>query len=194
MPCLQCFRSPRLQLESELEYRNSTTVYGAPVAFFNERVTYIQGGYENAFLKVSWSENPELLPGFEPGNPWIQGLDDSQYAMEKFYCCCHNISVLLSLLTSDQPQHTFIVHRSPFTVHRSIGCQLLWLEFEKSIMPGNPKGRVQVALGEPRLRRFCWQRRILPGRRLLLPGGRDHVARPKATTGKQSNRVLSLLS
>lgn len=30
--------------------------------------------------REKWSENLEVLPGIEPGNPWMQGYDACQYA------------------------------------------------------------------------------------------------------------------
>lgn len=48
-------------------------------------VTYILGGYGNAFLRVksNLKTQSSLLPGFEPVNLWLQGCDAIQYAMEK---------------------------------------------------------------------------------------------------------------
>lgn len=33
-----------------------------------KRVTYIEGGYENALVRERWSENTEPMPECEPGN------------------------------------------------------------------------------------------------------------------------------
>lgn len=40
-------------------------------------------GYGSDLLWEKWSQNPELTPGFEFENPWIQGRDTSQHAHTK---------------------------------------------------------------------------------------------------------------
>lgn len=53
-----------------------------PISLF-KLITYMESGYGNALLMENLCKNSMIPPVFEPRNPSIQGIDDSQYATEK---------------------------------------------------------------------------------------------------------------
>lgn len=47
-------------------------------------INLTENGYGNLlFIKRKWSKNSKPLPGFKPGNTWLQGREASQYATEE---------------------------------------------------------------------------------------------------------------